>query len=45
MSDLPEVDDDDLKNILSVRTVVMSLVVSLVALTMAQVTQQTNFIM
>lgn len=37
MSELPEVDNDDLKQILSVKTVVMSMVVSMTALTVAQV--------
>jgi hypothetical protein len=37
MSGLPEVDNDDLKSILSIQTVVISSVGSLAALTMAQV--------
>jgi hypothetical protein len=37
MSELPEVDNDDLKQILSVKTVVMSMVVSMASLTVAQV--------
>jgi len=37
MSELPEVDNDDLTQILSVKTVTMSLVVSMASLTVAQV--------
>ena len=37
MSELSEVDNDDLKNILSARTIAMSMVVSMASLTMAQV--------
>jgi hypothetical protein len=37
MNELPEVDNDDLKEILSIKTVAMSMVVSMASLTVAQV--------
>lgn len=37
MSEMAEVDNDDLKSFLSVKTVAMSMVVSMASLTMAQV--------
>jgi hypothetical protein len=37
MTDLPEVDNDDLKGILDARTIAISMVVSMASLTVAQV--------